>query len=71
MSSQSIDEFKQEVRGWVEENLPADLRVGNRRNLPKESLAQWIKALVSRGWVTRSGPPSTAAAGSTANTLRR
>jgi len=56
MSSQTIDEFKQEVRGWVEENLPADLRVGNRRNLPKESLAKWIKALVSRGWITPQWP---------------
>jgi len=56
MSSQSIDEFKQEVRGWVEENLPADLRVGNRRNLPKASLGKWVKALVSRGWITPQWP---------------
>ncbi|MAE94466.1 MAG: acyl-CoA dehydrogenase [Deltaproteobacteria bacterium] len=56
MSSASIDEFKQEVRGWIEEKLPADLRVGNRRDLPKESLGRWIKALVSRGWIAPQWP---------------
>jgi alkylation response protein AidB-like acyl-CoA dehydrogenase len=51
MSSASIEEFRQEVRGWIEETLPADLRVGNRKDLPKESRRQWISALAGRGWI--------------------
>jgi acyl-CoA dehydrogenase len=56
MSSESIEDFKQEVRSWIEKTLPADLRVGNRKNLPKESLGKWIKALAARGWITPQWP---------------
>ena len=56
MSSASIEDFKQEVRGWIEEVLPAELRVGNRKNLPRESLGNWIKALADRGWITPQWP---------------
>jgi alkylation response protein AidB-like acyl-CoA dehydrogenase len=52
----SIEEFKQEVRSWIEEILPAELRVGNRKDLPKESLGKWIKALAERGWITPEWP---------------
>jgi alkylation response protein AidB-like acyl-CoA dehydrogenase len=52
----SIEEFKQEVRSWIEETLPADLREGNRKNLPKQSLGKWIKALAERGWITPEWP---------------
>ncbi len=52
----SIEEFKQEVRSWVDENLPAELRVGNRRDLPGEPLGRWIQALASRGWITPQWP---------------
>jgi len=56
MASASIEEFKQEVRSWIEETLPADLRVGNRKDLPKEHLGKWIQALGARGWITPDWP---------------
>ena len=52
----SLDEFQQEVRGWIEENLPSELRVGNRNDLPEEPLGRWTEAVVSRGWVTPEWP---------------
>jgi len=52
----SIEEFKQEVRGFIAENLPAELRVGNRKNLPGTLLGQWIRALAERGWITPQWP---------------
>ena len=52
----SIEEFKEEVRSWIEDTLPAELRVGNRKDLPKESLGKWIQALAGRGWITPQWP---------------
>ena len=52
----SIDDFRQEVRGWIEEKLPAELRVGNRSDLPGALLGQWINALAERGWITPEWP---------------
>jgi acyl-CoA dehydrogenase len=52
----SIEEFVQEVRSWIDENLPAELRVGNRKDLPKKPLGEWIKALGDRGWITPDWP---------------
>ncbi len=56
MSSASIEEFKQEVRSWIEETLPPDLRVGNRKDLPRESLSKWLRALTERGWIAPDWP---------------
>ena len=52
----SIEEFKQEVRDFIEENLPAELRVGNRKDTPKGLLGKWITALANRGWITPQWP---------------
>jgi acyl-CoA dehydrogenase len=52
----SIEEFEQEVRSWIDENLPAELRVGNRKDLPGALLGKWIKALADRGWITPDWP---------------
>jgi acyl-CoA dehydrogenase len=52
----TIEEFKQEVRGFIEESLPAELRVGNRKDLPGKALGKWIKALADRGWITPQWP---------------
>ena len=52
----SIDEFRQEVQGWVEETVPAELRVGNRKDLPGSLLGNWIGALAERGWITPQWP---------------
>jgi alkylation response protein AidB-like acyl-CoA dehydrogenase len=56
MSTAPIEEFRQEIRSWLEEILPAELRVGNRRDLPGEKLGQWINALADRGWITPTWP---------------
>ena len=56
MSTAPIEEFRQEIRSWLEEILPAELRVGNRRDLPGEKLGQWINALADRGWITPAWP---------------
>jgi acyl-CoA dehydrogenase len=56
MSSASIEEFTQEVRSWIQEVVPPELRVGNRKGLPREALAKWIKALAGRGWITPEWP---------------
>lgn len=56
MSSASIEEFKEEVHAWVEENLPSELRVGNRKDLPKAPLGKWIQAVGSRGWIAPEWP---------------
>jgi len=63
---ENIEEFKQEVRSWIEENLPAELRVGNRKDLPGKPLGEWINARVVVG-SRPSGRRSTAAAGWTAS----
>jgi len=56
MSTESIEEFKQEVRSFIEDVLPPELRVGNRNDLPKEPLGKWINALADRGWITPQWP---------------
>ncbi|MDE0885409.1 MAG: acyl-CoA dehydrogenase family protein [Myxococcota bacterium] len=56
MSPETLEEFQQGVRSWIDENLPADLRVGNRKDLPGDSLGKWIKAVASKGWVTPQWP---------------
>jgi alkylation response protein AidB-like acyl-CoA dehydrogenase len=63
MSSASIDEFRQEVRSWIEQTLPAELRVGNRKDLPKERRRAWIKALAERGWIVPDWPVEYGGAG--------
>ena len=52
----SIDEFRQEVRSWLDENLPAELRLGTRRGLPSELMKKWILAVGKRGWITPEWP---------------
>jgi len=51
-----IDTFKEEVRAFIAEHLPEELRVGNRTDLPKEPVGKWINALADRGWVTPDWP---------------
>ena len=44
----SIEDFRSEAHDWIEANLPSELRVGNRKDLPKELLGAWIQAMASR-----------------------
>jgi len=50
--------FRDEVRGWLRENLPADLRdkVLNYRELTKDDLLGWHKILARKGWVAPFWP---------------
>ena len=50
--------FRDEVRGWLRESLPADLRdkVLNYRELTKDDLLGWHKILARKGWVAPFWP---------------
>jgi alkylation response protein AidB-like acyl-CoA dehydrogenase len=50
--------FRDEVRGWLSANLPADLRdkVVNYRDLSKDDLLRWHKILAAKGWVAPDWP---------------
>ncbi len=44
--------FRDEVRGWLAANLPADIRerVTSYRHLPREDMIRWHKILAAKGW---------------------
>jgi len=50
--------FRDEVRGWLQKNLPADLRekVGNYEHLSKDDLLRWHRILAKQGWVAPAWP---------------
>ena len=50
--------FRDEVRAWIRENLPTELRdkVLTYRELTKEELLRWHKILAKKGWVAPSWP---------------
>jgi alkylation response protein AidB-like acyl-CoA dehydrogenase len=50
--------FRDEVRGWLQKNLPDDLRdkVANYDHLSKEDLLRWHGILAKRGWVAPAWP---------------
>ena len=50
--------FRDEVRAWIRETLPAELRdkVLNYRELTKEDLLGWHKRLATKGWVAPFWP---------------
>jgi alkylation response protein AidB-like acyl-CoA dehydrogenase len=50
--------FREEVRGWLTQNLPADLRekVSTYAHLTKDDLQRWHKILAAKGWVAPSWP---------------
>src|SRR5215468_12275608 len=50
--------FRDEVRVWLRENLPEDLRdkVVNYRELTKDDLQRWHKLLAAKGWIAPSWP---------------
>jgi len=52
----SLDAFRQEVRSFLDENLPPELRKGTRRDLPSALMKKWIVALGERGWITPAWP---------------
>ncbi|MFZ4759316.1 MAG: acyl-CoA dehydrogenase family protein [Burkholderiaceae bacterium] len=50
--------FRDEVRGWLESNLPADLRAKTAAgdHLNKDDLLRWHKILAKQGWVAPAWP---------------
>ena len=56
----SADElaFRDEVRSWLQANLPADLREKGERfaHLSKDDLMRWHRILAKRGWVAPHWP---------------
>jgi alkylation response protein AidB-like acyl-CoA dehydrogenase len=56
--SQEEAAFRDEVRAWLEANLPQDLRdkMANYAHLSKEDLVRWHKILAKKGWVAPAWP---------------
>jgi len=50
--------FRDEVRSWLRENLPRDLRekVENYQHLSKDDLMRWHRTLAQKGWVAPAWP---------------
>jgi hypothetical protein len=50
--------FRDQVRGWLRDNLPADLRdkMAAYADLSKEDLLRWHRILARQGWVAPSWP---------------
>jgi alkylation response protein AidB-like acyl-CoA dehydrogenase len=50
--------FRDEVRGWLRANLPADLREKGERyaHLSKDDLLRWHRILAKQGWVAPAWP---------------
>jgi alkylation response protein AidB-like acyl-CoA dehydrogenase len=50
--------FRDEVRGWLRTNLPADLhdKVVDYRELTKDDLQRWHRLLAAKGWIAPSWP---------------
>ena len=50
--------FRDEVRGWLDGNLPHDLRdkVLDYKELSKDDLERWHKLLAKKGWVAPDWP---------------
>ena len=50
--------FRDEVRGWLRENLPGDLRrkVDRYKPLSKDELLGWHRILAAKGWVAPAWP---------------
>ena len=50
--------FREEVRGWLQANLPADLKekVASYAHLSKDDLLRWHRILADQGWVAPAWP---------------
>ena len=50
--------FRDEVKSWLDQNLPADLRdkVRDYKELSKDDLERWHKILAAKGWVAPDWP---------------
>jgi alkylation response protein AidB-like acyl-CoA dehydrogenase len=50
--------FRDEVRGWLQSNLPADLKdkVARYAHLSRDDLLRWHRILAQKGWVAPAWP---------------
>lgn len=55
--------FRDEVRAYLDANLPADLqhKVLNHKRMTKDDFVRWHKILAEKGWVATAGPNNMAA----------
>ena len=58
-----LDTFRSEVREFLDEHLPSELRVGFRTDLPEAPMQTWMAALADRGWFTPEWPVEYGGAG--------
>ena len=51
-------DFRDEVRGWLRANLPADLRekVVGYQDLSRDDLLRWHRILAKKGWIAPAWP---------------
>jgi alkylation response protein AidB-like acyl-CoA dehydrogenase len=59
-------EFRQEVRTWLDANLPGSLR-GRATRPPPEELMPWYRTLSKKGWVAPHWPKEYGGMGATLN----
>lgn len=52
----TLDAFRDDVRGWLEENCPAALRLGSQTPATADDHKAWLKACASRGFTTPTWP---------------
>ena len=52
----SVESFRDEVREWLAENCPEDVRGSSRDRLPRKRFDEWVRALGSRGWAAPGWP---------------
>lgn len=50
--------FREDIRAWVQENLPADIshKVHNALRLSRDDLQRWAKILGKKGWLGHGWP---------------
>ena len=46
----SVESFRAEVREWLEQNCPEEVRVGSRDRLARSRFDEWVRALGTQGW---------------------
>ena len=69
----SLDNFRAEVRGWLEQNCPASARgqgepitIGSKRPMKDPALLEWRLALGAKGWTVPTWPKEYGGGGLTA-----
>jgi len=55
MNALSDDDFRRELRGWIQAHYPPELRFMDRRPSVHE-IMPWFKALIAKGWVAPHWP---------------